>query len=156
MSAKIMVSIRLKVAPAVAFDLFTRKVDDWWRKGPKYRMGPQGRLRFEPGEGGRLIEIYDEAAGELFEIGRILVWRPGERLVFEWRLPNFTADQSTEVDIGFTAVEGGTRLTLEHRGWDSLPPDHPARHGMNDSLFLLTNARWWEDHFAALRGAADE
>ena len=53
-------------------------------------------------------------------------------------------------------VDGGTRLTLEHRGWDSLPPDHPARHGMNDSLFLLTNARWWEDHFAALRGVADE
>jgi uncharacterized protein YndB with AHSA1/START domain len=99
MGAKIMVSIRLKVAPAVAFDLFTQKVDDWWRKGPKYRMGPQGRLRFEPGEGGRLVEIYDEAAGELFEIGRILVWRPGERLVFEWRLPNFTADQVTEVDI---------------------------------------------------------
>ena len=156
MGAKIMVSIRLKVAPEAAFDLFTRRVDDWWRRGPKYRMGPQGRLRFEPGEGGRLIEIYNEAAGDLFEIGRILVWRPGERLVFEWRLPNFTADQSTEVDIGFTAVEGGTRLTLEHRGWDSLPPDHPARHGMDDRRFLLINARWWEDQFEALRSASDE
>ena len=70
--------------------------------------------------------------------------------------PALTADQSTEVDIGFTAIEGGTRLTLEHRGWDSLPPDHPARHGMNDRLFLLTKARWWEDHFAALREAADQ
>lgn len=156
MGAKIMVSIRLKVAPVVAFELFTSKVDDWWRKGPKYRMGPQGRLRFEPGEGGRLIEIYDEAAGDLFEIGRILVWRPGERLVFEWRLPNFTAGQATEVDIGFAAIDGGTRLTLEHRGWESLPPDHPARHGMDDRLFLLIRARWWEDQFAAFRGAIDE
>ena len=151
-----MVSIRLKVAPSVAFDLFTRKVDDWWRRGPKYRMGPQGRLRFEPGEGGRLVEIYDEAAGELFEIGRILVWRPGERLVFEWRTPNFTADQVTEVDIGFIAIEGGTRLTLEHRGLGALPPDHPARHGMDDRRFLLIHARWWEDQFESLRAASDE
>jgi uncharacterized protein YndB with AHSA1/START domain len=155
-SAKIMVSIRLKVTPAVAFDLFTRKVDDWWRRGPKYRMGPQGRLRFEPGEGGRLVEIYDEAAGDLFEIGRILVWRPGERLIFEWRTPNFTADQVTEVDIGFTAIEGGTRLTLEHRGLGALPPNHPARHGMEDRRFLLIHARGWEDQFESLRGAAGE
>src|SRR5271170_2209958 len=152
MSAKIMVSIRLKVAPAVAFDLFTAKVDAWWCKGPKYRMGSGGRLRFEPGEGGRLVEIYDEAAGDLFEIGRILVWRPGERLVFEWRQPNFTAEQVTEVDIGFIAIEGGTRLTLEHRGLGALPPDHPARHGMEDRRFLLIHARWWEDQFEAFRG----
>jgi hypothetical protein len=47
-------------------------------------------------------------------------------------------------------------LTLEHRGWDSLPPDHPARHGMDDRRFLLINARWWEDQFEALRSASDE
>jgi len=155
-NAKIMVSIRLKVPPAAAFDLFTNRVDDWWRRGPKYRMGPGGRLRFEPGEGGRLVEIYDEAAGDLFEIGRMLVWRPGERLVFEWRQPNFTPDQVTEVDIGFTQVAEGTRLTLEHRGWDALPADHPARHGMEDRRFLLIHARWWEDQFAALKDMADE
>ncbi|HEX4506265.1 MAG TPA: SRPBCC domain-containing protein, partial [Alphaproteobacteria bacterium] len=148
-SAKIMVSIRLKVPPAAAFDLFTARIDDWWRRGPKYRMGPGGRLRFEPGEGGRLIETYDE--GDLFEIGRILVWRPGERLVFEWRQPNFTADQVTEVDIGFVAVAEGTRLTLEHRGLDTLPAGHPARHGMEDRRFLLVHARWWDDQFAAFK-----
>jgi uncharacterized protein YndB with AHSA1/START domain len=155
-NAKIMVSIRLKVPPAAAFELFTSRIDAWWRRGPKYRMGPGGRLRFEPGEGGRLVEIYDEAKGDLFEIGRILVWRPGERLVFEWRLPNFTAGQVTEVDIGFTPVAEGTRLTLEHRGWDTLPPDHPARHGLEERRFLLINARWWEDQFAAFGTLADE
>jgi uncharacterized protein YndB with AHSA1/START domain len=156
MTAKVMVSIRLKVPPVAAFELFTSRIDDWWRRGPKYRMGLDGRLRFEPGEGGRLVEIYDEAAGDLFEIGRILVWRPGERLVFEWRQPNFTPGQVTEVDIGFAAVAEGTRLTLEHRGWDTLPPDHPARHGMEEGRFLLIHARWWEDQFAALEDMADE
>ena len=157
MSAKVMVSIRLKVPPLAAFELFTSRIDDWWRRGPKYRMGPtNGRLRFEPGEGGRLVEIYDEGKRDLFEIGRILVWRPGERLAFEWRLPNFTADQVTEVDIGFTPIADGTRLTLEHRGWGDLPPDHPARHGLEEGRFLMIKARWWEDQLDALRRAADE
>ena len=156
MSAKVMVSIRLKVPPAAAFELFTNRIDDWWRRGSKYRMDLGGRLRFEPGEGGRLVEIYDEAAGDLFEIGRILVWRPGERLVFEWRQPNFTADQVTEVDIGFTQVADGTRLTLEHRGWGVLPPEHPARHGMAEGRFMMFKARWWEDQLEALRESADE
>ena len=158
MSGKIAVSIRLTVPPARAFELFTARVDDWWRKGPKYRMRADkgGRMRFEPGQGGRLVEVYDEAAGDLLEIGRILVWRPGERLVFEWRQPEFTPDQVTEVDIAFAAIQGGTRLTLEHRGWGTLPPDHPARHGLEDRRLLLIQARWWEHQFDRLRGIADE
>jgi len=152
MSGKIMISIRLAVEPVAAFELFTARVDDWWRKGPKYQMlaDKRPRLHFEPGEGGRLVEIYDDA-GDMFEIGRILVWRPGERLVFEWRQPNFLADQVTEVDIAFTRVAGGTRLTLEHRGWAKLPADHPARHGLDDGRFMLLHARWWEDQFEALK-----
>lgn len=152
--AKVMVSIRLKVPPAAAFELFTSRIDDWWRRGPKYRMGPGGRLRFEPGEGGRLLEIHD--AGDLFEIGRILVWQPGERLVFEWRLPNFTAGQVTEVDVRFAAMDDGTRLTLEHRGWGTLPPDHPVRHGMEENRFLLFRARWWQDLLESLQDTAHE
>jgi uncharacterized protein YndB with AHSA1/START domain len=152
--AKVMVSIRLKVPPSQAFELFTNRIEEWWLRGPKYRIGPGGRLRFEPGAGGRLVEIYDEARGDMFEIGRILIWRPGERLVFEWRLPTFTADQVTEVDVGFTPVADGTRVTLEHRGWDILPPEHPARHGLEEGRFMLHQARWWEDQLDALRASA--
>ena len=28
----------------------------------------------------------------------------------------------------------GTRLTLEHRGWETLPVDHVARHGLEGML----------------------
>jgi uncharacterized protein YndB with AHSA1/START domain len=152
-TAKIAVSIRLAVEPAAAFDLFTRDVDRWWQKGQRYRFraGKAGRMAFEPGVGGRLVEIYDEAAGDLFEVGRISIWQPGERLAFTWRLPNFQPDQLTEVEITFTAVQGGTRLTLEHRGWNSLPPDHPARHDLRDQRFLVQCAQWWDDQFAALQ-----
>lgn len=152
MTSKITVSIRLSVPPDAAFMLFTRDVDAWWRKGPKYRFqsGRTGRLAFEPGQSGRLVEIYD--ADDAFEVGCILVWQPGERLRFTFRLPNFTSDQSTEVDIRFSpAADGGTRLTLEHFGWDTLPADHPARHGLDDRRFLLSHVRWWDEQLQPLR-----
>ena len=151
MTAKIAVSIRLKVPPDKAFELFTRDIDTWWQKGPKYRhlTGPGGRMKFEPGEGGRLVELYD--GGREFEIGRILVWQPGERLSFVWRSSNFTPEQSTEVDIRFTPVAEGTRLTLEHRGWDTLPPDHPAHHGLDAMRSQISRARWWDELLEALK-----
>jgi uncharacterized protein YndB with AHSA1/START domain len=151
MTAKIAVSIRLKVPPDKAFELFTRDVDMWWRRGMKYRFhaAKTGRLAFEPGQAGRLVEIY--GTDDEFEVGRILVWQPGERLRFTWRLPNFTPEQSTEVDISFTQVAEGTRLTLEHFGWATLPPDHRARHGLDDQRFLLSRAQWWDEQMQALR-----
>jgi uncharacterized protein YndB with AHSA1/START domain len=70
----------VEVDPADAFEVFTREIDAWWKRGPRYRSG-SGTLRFEGGPGGRLVEAQD--GGEL-EIGKVLVWEPGERLVFEW------------------------------------------------------------------------
>lgn len=154
MTAKITVSIRLAVPPERAFSLFTDDVDRWWRRGPKYRqgIGENGRMVFEPGEGGRLVERYD--GGREFEIGRILVWRPGERLTFVWRLSNFAEDQATEVDIRFTPVAEGTRLTLEHRGWDTIPSDHPAHHGLDLTRSQMLRARWWDEQLASLASRA--
>lgn len=154
MSANVMVGITLEVEPEEAFRLFTEEVDLWWQRGVKFRFHPRahGTMKFEPGEGGRLVEIYDEAKGDLYEVGRILVWEPGVRLVFEWRGPNFRDGQVTEVDIRFKPVEAGTRVVLEHRGWETLPPDHPARHGLGDRAFLTMQGGWWEEQLGALRG----
>jgi Activator of Hsp90 ATPase homolog 1-like protein len=55
-------------------------------------------------------------------------WRPGERLVFGWRQSTFGPRQDTEVEITFEAVGIDTRVTVIHRGWDSIPPEHTARH----------------------------
>jgi uncharacterized protein YndB with AHSA1/START domain len=153
-SAKITVSIRLAVPPDRAFELFTRDVDRWWRRGPRYRprLGEGGRMAFEPGEGGRFVELYE--GGREFEIGRILVWQPGERLSFVWRLSSFANDQATKVDIRFAPVAEGTRLTLEHRGWDTIPLEHPAHHGLDFTRSQLLRARWWDEQLQALRGIA--
>lgn len=44
--------------------------------------------------------MYGDAADEIFELGRILVWEPGKRLVFLIGGRDF-ADEWTEVEIRF-------------------------------------------------------
>jgi len=151
---RVRVTTFVAVPPARAFDLFTRETDRWWRKGPRYRFGGSqaGVLTFEPGVGGRLFEQFDNA--EVFEVGKILAWEPGARLVFEWRLRNFGPGQRTEVEVQFEPAEGGTRVTLEHRGWDSLPPDHPARHGLSGSAFQAMIGLWWGEILTSLGARA--
>jgi len=90
----------------------------------RFRFGGQGTLRFEGSK--RLVEAFE---GKEREIGKVLVWEPGARLVFEWRAVNFVPGEVTEVEVRFEASNDGTQVSLEHRGWSKLRPDHPVRHG---------------------------
>src|SRR4029453_10334200 len=40
--------------------------------------------------------------------GRVRVWEPPARLVFEWRAVNFAPEEKTEVEVTFEARTGGT------------------------------------------------
>lgn len=152
-----LVSIEIAVDPATAFDVFTADVDDWWARGPRnrFRAPWAGLMRFEPGVGGRFLEIYDEEAGDIFEVGRIKVWEPGKRLVFDWRLPNFSPGEITQVEILFEATGVGTRVTIEHRGWEALPLAHPARHRLSGRAFGLFKAGWWGDLLTRFKAEAE-
>ena len=83
-------------------------------------------------------------------IGRIRVWEPGERLVFGWRQATFRPGQETEVEVTFEAVGAETRVTVIHRGWDSVPDQHVARHGFPDAIFLRRHGEWWQVLLARL------
>ena len=101
-----------------------------------------GRLSFDGGENGRLIETL--ANGKVFEIGRVRAWEPPDRLVFGWRQATFAPDQNTEVEVRFEPVGDETRVTVEHRGWDSVPQAHVARHGFPPAVFLQRHGQWWQ------------
>ncbi len=151
------VTTRVAVDPAAAFDVFTTEIDAWWRRGPKFRPGGgrSGALRFEPGVGGRLLETYGDG-GEDVELGRVSVWEPGARLVFAFRAQSFAPGQVTEVEIRFEPELDGTRVTLEHRGWSQIAPEHPARHGLQGRPFTAMIGGFWSDLLVALRGYARE
>jgi SAM-dependent methyltransferase/uncharacterized protein YndB with AHSA1/START domain len=87
--------------PSEAFDL---AVDEF--AGALERLG----LRFEPGAQGRVLE-------EDSEVGRVVAWEPGERIVLEWRSGQWETVEATEVEVSFEPVQPGTRVAIEHRGW---------------------------------------
>jgi len=143
--------MRVPADPARAFEAFTQDIALWWQPDPLFRITPHGdgTLRFEPGLHGRLVTRLGN--GETFEIGRILVWEPGRRLVFVWRQASFSPDQSTEVEVRFEPVGDETRVSIEHRAWDTIPPEHAARHRFPEPVTLQRAANWWRASLAAFK-----
>jgi hypothetical protein len=151
MTSRVIVSLRVAATPERAFEVFTRDVGLWWRPNSLFHFTPRspGVVSFEGELGGRFIETLP--SGKVFEIGRITAWEPGVRLAFGWRQATFTPDQHTEVEVRFEPVGAETRITVEHRGWDTVPAEHLARHGFPDTLFLRRHGEWWNALLAALK-----
>jgi uncharacterized protein YndB with AHSA1/START domain len=151
------VSVFVAVAPEVAFDVFTREIDLWWKQGPRYRIAGRraGSLHFEPGPGARLFESFDVGSGPCtFEVGRVTVWQPPARLELEWRGVNFKPHEKTLVEVRFAPQRDGTLVTVKHSGWSALPPDHPARQGLLGPDFSRMIGLWWGDLMTSLRAHA--
>jgi uncharacterized protein YndB with AHSA1/START domain len=150
MSSRALVGLRVPVDPLTAFEAFTHEIARWWQPTGLFRVTPggDGTLCFEPGVGGRLYTTLED--GAVFEIGRISVWEPGRRLVFAWRQSSFAPGQSTEVEVSFVGVGAETRISVEHRAWDTIPQEHVARHGFPEATTLRHVAGWWRSSLNAL------
>lgn len=149
MTSKVFVALRVNATPERAFEAFTAEIGAWWRPNTLFQTTPRspGRLSFEPGEGGRLIETLE--SGKVFEIGRVLAWEPPGRLVFSWRQANFPPELQTEVEVTFEAVGEETRVSVEHRGFDRVPAG-AARHGFSDPALLMHLGEWWRSLLGSL------
>lgn len=152
----VVVTTRVEVDPATAFAIFTEDVDAWWRHGPRYRVHAEreSTMRFEPRVGGRFLEVYDAEGDDAFEHGRVRVWDPPVRLVFEMRGRDFRPGQTTEVEVVFEGEGGATRVTVTHRGWDQFPEDHPVRHGLPGVAFENMMSIWWADLLVGVKACA--
>jgi len=151
MTSKVFLALRVPADPKRAFEVFTQEIGSWWQPSGLFSVSDagDGRPAFEPGMGGRLITTFED--GSEFEIGRISVWEPGKRLVFAWRQANFSAEQSTEVEVCFERVGAETRISIEHRAWDTIPRRHAARHGFPEHATLQRAADWWRSSLHALK-----
>ena len=84
---QVRVTVSVAVDPETAFQIFTEKIDQWWRRGVKFRASGKGPgvMRLEPEVGGRLFERIETGAGAReVETGRVTTWDPPSRLVFDW------------------------------------------------------------------------
>jgi uncharacterized glyoxalase superfamily protein PhnB len=116
-------TVTVRLEPAAAFDAFTSQIDSWYPRGP-YSFNYPDRtvgVRIEPGVGGRWLEVWHTDEG--YEVGRVLAWEPGRRLLVSFRNRYLPAEPLTEIEVRFDPVPDGTLVTLEHRGWERLPPE---------------------------------
>jgi uncharacterized protein YndB with AHSA1/START domain len=111
-------SVTVRVPVETAFRVFTAELGSWWPLATKSVSQEDAEtVVVEPSVGGR---VYERArSGEQHTWGEVLVWDPPTRFAFSWH-PGRAAETSQEVDVRFTAVEEGTRVELEHRGWERL------------------------------------
>lgn len=141
MASRVLISVRVKSTPERAFEVFTREISLWWTPNPEFAFTPRspGVMAFE--DEARLVERLP--GGKVFEVGRVTAWEPGARLAFGWRQATFAPDQATDVEVTFEAVGEETRVTVIHTGWDSVPREHVAKHGMENSYFMKRHGEWW-------------
>jgi uncharacterized protein YndB with AHSA1/START domain len=83
----------------------------------------------ESGPGGRIYER--TAGGQRHEWGEVTVWEPPRRLSYLWHIGR-TRETATEVDITFVgAGAAGTRVEIEHSGWEALGDEADAWRDKN-------------------------
>ena len=138
-------TVDVSIDPATAFEVFTGEIGTWYRGG-SYSWNDPARavgIRFEPGVGGRWIEIWDAATGEGFELGRITAW---ERVGAWWFRTGRSISHPSLAQrsrFGSSPIPNGTRVTLEHRGLNLLPPG--VARAWQDRAWTQFKA-WFREH----------
>ncbi len=114
-------SIRVARPPEVSFKVFCEDITEWWPGG---FGGKDCKLFLEREVGGRFYERRPD--GTEYEIGRVTAYQPPSIVAFTWRAPAW--DVVTQVEIRFSADGAGTRVELEHRGWEQSAKTRDARN----------------------------
>ena len=98
-----------------AWEVFTERIASWWPLDT-HSIGKERieEMVVEGHEGGRVYERLNSGGEESW--ATVIAWEPPRRLVFSWEI----TEPATEVEVRFTAEGEGTRVDLEHRGWERL------------------------------------
>lgn len=113
-------AVEVSRPPAEAFAIFTERIAAWWplAKGYSVYGADAATCRIEPRVGGAVSEHAKDGRTSVW--GTVLAWEPPHRFVMTWH-PGREPDTAQEVEVRFVGIRGvGTRVELEHRGWESL------------------------------------
>ena len=99
-----------------AFDVFVRRLADWWPLTPFSVGGDRVRtVVVEEGVGGKVTEVWDDGTERVW--GDVLEWDEPASFVMTWNVTG----TPTVVALRFAQVSDAvTKVDLEHRGWDKL------------------------------------
>ena len=104
--------VEVPTDPDTAFKAFTEELDYWWVRGPinHWAGGRVRAVRCEPGIGGRLLEVYDDATGDSLELARITAWEPGRRLAWQSAVDDVETEVTFEPTGTMTEVRVVARI----------------------------------------------
>jgi len=105
--ATILTSIDVALEPRAAFDSICAELSSALeRLGLRFSAGPD-----------------DSVTAGALEIGRVVSWTPGERLVFEWHPATWDPSTATTLELRVEPRENGALITVEIGGWDRVVHD---------------------------------
>ena len=105
----------LPVDPSRAFEALTVRIAEWWPKVTHSVGGETVEVTLDGRIGGEIAETTRDGVRHVW--GTITAWDPPNRLVSTWHAGH-SADDATELEIRIEPHESGSRLVLEHRGWE--------------------------------------
>ncbi|TAL11074.1 MAG: hypothetical protein EPO00_03925 [Chloroflexota bacterium] len=101
-----------------AFEVWTDRIATWWPKDHTVSAEDGRVVVLEGRPGGRIFER--RTNGLEHDWGVVTIWDPPNRLGYTWHL-NRSPTDATDVEVRFVpAGSAGTRVEIEHRGWDRL------------------------------------
>ena len=113
-----------------AFRIFTSDAMSWWPvDSHSIRGSAVQEIVFEGRKGGEVYEL--TADGEKGHWATVISWQPPSRLVLAWNILEREA-LATEVEVRFIPEGESTRVELEHRGWEGIEQDAPAKRESYD------------------------
>lgn len=101
-----------------AFRLFTDGIGTWWPFATHSIGGEAVEAAVFDVEAKRLYERAVD--GTEHDWADILAWEPPNRFLLGWRVN--PASPGTDVEVRFEPDGAGTRVELEHRGWEKCGP----------------------------------
>jgi uncharacterized protein YndB with AHSA1/START domain len=123
-------TVTVDCAVEEAFRVFTAEALSWWPVETHSIHESVAEIVFEPEAGGAVYEIGTN--GERGHWATVLEWEPPTRLVLAWNILELEGD-ATEVEVRFSPDGSGTRVELEHRGWENVAVDGGAKRSNYDT-----------------------
>lgn len=137
------ITFDVECSPDHAFETWTRKATAWWPPQHTVSHEPGATIVFEPRAGGRIFER--TPGGREIEWGEVVEWDPPRRLRYLWHIATDPA-HATDVSIAFNTAPKGTRIEIEHGGWERL--------GEIGEAWRNTNRAGWDGVLPAYTAAA--
>ena len=123
-------TITVDCAVEEAFRAFTSDAISWWPVETHSIHETVSEIVFEDHAGGEVYEV--SSSGEKGHWATVLEWDPPSRLVLAWNIMR-AEDSPTEVEVRFLPQGDGTRVELEHRGWEALGEGGTAKRDGYDT-----------------------